>query len=509
MTRSTVASNATDLQPGDSEARDDRSAAKYQLAKTVGVVTITASAVCQLYGSGINLVLPTALEPYPAIGSLIPWAMLVAGLLLLPNVIMFSRFAAVMPRAGSTYVWLTRSVGLPIGFVVAFLWFVGVVAAMGFLAYSLPTFVQDFLTNAGLSTQWPTSTTGTLVLGLGLIWAVFLLHYSGVKNYGRIIVALLFVVLFAAVSTIFFGFTTSHAEFLSAVTQHTGETLKPKPTNGPSHFLSVVTLFVFAYGGLEAATSLGGEARNPKRSVGRGVWLAWGAALVLYTLVSFALFHVVPAWAVPQLAAHGHETLATTPGLISIIAPRTVGLIIDTAVVVIIAKTVAPNMLDCSRYLFAWSQDRLVPSALMHTNRFRAPDVALLVSAILGSVFLVEATFIGFEIGVVIRSMSLVLVFGVLGVGILNLRFNPRMAELPWARAVSGRVAVVVAAVAGIVIAIALEKSVLVLPGESFWVQPSVQAVIALVVAVGLYADARRRSSRTGLALAAGEPPAE
>lgn len=510
MRRSTVTPGAIGLEGATSEfVRDGRSAPAYRLAKTVGVVAIMASAVSQEYGSGINFVLTKSLEPYPGIGSLVPWAMLVAGLFLLPNVMMFSRFAAVMPRAGSTYVWLTRSVGLPAGFVVAFLWFVGVVAAMGFLAYSFPTFVQDFLTTAGVPTQWPVSTTGHLVLGLGLIWAVFLLHYSGVKNYGRFIVVLFFFVLFAALSTIMLGFSASHETFLSAVTQHTGQTLKQSPTHGSTHFLSVVTLFVFSYGGLAAATSLGGEARDAKRSVGRGVWLAWGIALVLYTAVSFALFHVVPAWAVPQLAASGNDSLATTPGLISLIAPRALGLVIDAVVVVIIAKTVAPEMLDCSRYLFAWAQDRLVPSALMHTNRSQAPDVALLVSAVLGSVFLVEATFFGFEIGVVIRAMSLVLVFGVLGLGILNLRFNPRMTDLPWARAISGRADVVVAAVAGIVIAIALERSVLVVPGQSFWVQPSVQAVIALVVAAGLYAIARRRSSRTGLPLAAGEPPAE
>lgn len=511
MRRSTNPSDVGKLDATDSidGAAYQSAASRYRLAKTLGVFAIMASAVSQEYGSGINFVLTKSLVPYPGIGSLVPWAMLVAGLFLLPNVIMFSRFAAVMPRAGSTYVWLTRSVGMPVGFVVAFLWFVGVVAAMGFLAFSFPTFVQDFLTTAGMSTQWPVSTTGHLVLGLALIWAVFLLHYSGIKNYGRIIVALFFFVLFAALATMYYGFSTSHQTFLAAVTQHTGQTLAPSAIHGSTHFLSVVTLFVFSYGGLAAATSLGGEARNATRSIGRGVWLAWGVALVLYTLVSFALFHVVPAWAVPGLAASGHSSLATTPGLISLIAPKAIGLIIDAVVVIIIAKTVAPEMLDCSRYLFAWSQDRVMPSALLHTNRHKAPDVALLVSAILGSLFLAEATFYGFEIGVVIRSMSLVLVFGVLGVGVLNLRFNPRMAGLPWARVVSGRVSVIIAAVAGIVIAIALERSVLVVPGQSLWLQPSVQALIALLIASCLYLAARRRTARSGFPLTAGEPPEE
>jgi amino acid transporter len=53
--------------------------------------------------------------------------MVAAGILLLPKVILFMRFSRVIPRAGSTYVWLTRSLSLPVGFVVAFLWFIGVV----------------------------------------------------------------------------------------------------------------------------------------------------------------------------------------------------------------------------------------------------------------------------------------------------------------------------------------------------------------------------------------------
>lgn len=488
----------------------ERMGSDHRLAKTVGVLAITASAVSQEYGSGINFVLVNSIGPYPGIGALVPWAMLVAGLFLLPNVVMFARFAAVMPRAGSTYVWLTRSVGMPVGFLVAFLWLVGVVAAMGFLAFSFPVFIQDFLATMGLSTHWPVSTAGHLVLGLALIWLVFVLHYSGVKNYGNFIIVLFGFVLFAAVATMFYGFTTSHQTFLDAVTQRTGQTLTRTATRGaPTHFLSVVTLFVFAYGGLAAATSLGGEAKDAIRSVGRGVWFAWGIALVLYTLVSFSLFHVVPAWAVPSLISSGHSALATTPGLISLIAPRIAGLVIDAVVVVIIGKTVAPEMLDCSRYLFAWAQDRLLPAAFMHTNRHRAPDVALVVSAVLGSAFLIEATFYGFEIGVVIRSMSLVLVFGVLGVGVLNLRFNGRLAQLPWARHISRHPDVVVAAVAAIVIAAALENSVLFVPGKSLWVQPSFQALIALVIAAVIYLLARRRGIRTGNPLSTGDTPPE
>ena len=71
-----------------------------RLAKTVGVAAILASALAQEYGSGINFVLTSSLGTYPAVMYLVPFAMMAAGLLLLPKVIIFMRFSEVMPRAG-------------------------------------------------------------------------------------------------------------------------------------------------------------------------------------------------------------------------------------------------------------------------------------------------------------------------------------------------------------------------------------------------------------------------
>ena len=143
-------------------------------------------------------------------------------------------------------------------------------------------------------------------------------------------------------------------------------------------FVSVITLFMFAYGGLTAATSLGGEARDATRTMPRGVFLGWVSALILYSLASFALFHAVPWWAVKPLVDSKHAELATTPGLIGLVAPHAVAVLVNVLVMLIVGKTVAPQMLDSSRYLFAWAQDGLLPKAFMHTAKTKAPDVALL-----------------------------------------------------------------------------------------------------------------------------------
>ena len=473
-----------------------------RLAKTVGVAAILASALAQEYGSGINFVLTSSLGTYPAVMYLVPFAMMAAGLLLLPKVIMFMRFSEVMPRAGSTYVWLTRSLNLPVGFAIAFLWFVGVVAAMGFLAFSFASFLASTLDVLGLPGAWATTHGGHVAIGLALIWLVFGLHYSGVHKYGLFVIFIMALVLVAATITTIYGFKTPHSTVLTAV-QHVLGHAPPMPAPGqakPSFeaFISVITLFMFAYGGLTAATSLGGEARDATRTMPKGVFLGWLSALFLYSLVSFALFHAVPWWTVKPLVDSKHAELATTPGLISLVAPQAIAALVNVLVMLIVGKTVAPEMLDSSRYLFAWAEDGLLPKAFTHTARTKAPDVALLVTAILGSIFLLEATFVGWAIGVTLRAMSLVLVFGMLGIGVFNMRFNRRFNERPWAEAVSRRTSTLVMGALAVIIAAGLLQSIIVVPKTPWMFQPSFQAVVAIFIAIAIYLSATRTARRRG-----------
>ena len=470
------------------------------LAKVVGVAAILASALSQEYGSGINFVLTSSLGTYPGVTYLVPIAMIAAGILLLPKVILFMRFSRVAPRAGSTYVWLTRSLNLPVGFVVAFLWFVGVVAGIGFLSFAFASFLASTLDLLGLSGAWALTHAGHVIIGLALIWLMFGLHYSGVRNYGTFVVFIMVLVLVAAGITIGYGFATPPATVLNAVQQVLGHTPSAPASSTPSlgAFLSVITLFMFAYGGLTAATSLGGEARDATRTMPRGIFLGWLSAFILYSVIALALFHAVPWWSVKPLVDSKHAELATTPGLIGLVAPHALAVLVNVLVMLIVGKTVAPQMLDSSRYLYAWAQDRLLPKSFLHTAQSKAPDVALLVTALLGSVFLLEATFVGWAIGVTLRAMSLVLVFGMLGVGVFNLRVRRGAQRMTWVAPVVNRASTLVVGALAAIIAIGLLQSVIVVPKTPLAFQPSFQAAIAIVIAIALYVAASRAAKQRG-----------
>ncbi len=478
----------------------------YRLARSVGLLAIIASAVAGEYGAGINFVAVQSLGVYPGVHGLVPLAMLVTGLLLITKTHLFARFSAALPRAGSAYVWIGRTLGVKISFVVCFLWWVAVTAAMGFIAFAFSTFLAAAIGGLGLPAAALLTPAGRIILGLAAIWAIFAIHASGVGNYGRFVSVLLFLVLVTAGVIVAYGFATPPAHFIALAGARAHLVLAPPTAPAPINFwsfLSVCTLFVFAYGGISAAPALGGESRDARRTMPRGVMIGWATAVVLYTLVAAALFHAAPWWAIVALIESRHAGFATAPGLVSLVAPHAVGVALQFAVALIVGKTLGPQMMTTSRLVFAWGQDGLLPEVFATTSARRAPVAALALTAVLGSLFLVQSVLVGWALGVVIRSFSLLLVWLLLAIGALRLAFGRAPGPGHWGAALAAEKGVIVAAIASIPITLALIAAVAVVPHTPWMFQPLFQSAVAMLVALGLLGLAAERARVRGVALSA------
>lgn len=112
-----------------------------------------------------------------------------------------------------------------------------------------------------------------------------------------------------------------------------------------------------------------------------------------------------------------------------------VAVIIDVVTAVIVGKTINPAMMSMSRTIFGWGEDHLVPAALARTSPGKVPVAAIIVSAVVGSAFLVETVAEGFTLGAVVRSLSIHLLVAAVAAGVLNMRFvsRRRFAGMAWA----------------------------------------------------------------------------
>ncbi|HKX11077.1 MAG TPA: APC family permease [Stellaceae bacterium] len=479
---------------------------QFRLAKSLGVMAIAASALTHEYGATINYVSTNSLGIYPAIQDLVPWAMFVAGLLLIPKVFLYVRFSRVMPRAGSVYVWMSRALSLPISFTLCFLDWVGLTAAMGFIAYVFGTFLGQAFISAGVPEgAWLLTPIGHLIFGAAVLWLFFLAHLIGVHIYGRLVVTLAGLIFAAVVVIVGYGFGTSPETFVQLASAQTSVTLQPPANPGSptmSAFVSVTFLFIAAYGGLTGAPALGGEARDASKTVPQGLFLGWLAALVLYTAVSAALFHAVPWWATLGLINGKASGLATVPGLISVVAPKVVGTVLSFVVAVIVGKTAIPQMMVCSRLIFGFAQDHVMPATFLHTSRWKTPDHALLLSAGMATLFLVQSCFGGWAIGIVIRSFTVLLMLIFVALGALNVCFNSRFGKTPWADQFRAGVAVVVVmALLAIAISLVLLYGGLIVPNTAWYLQPLFQGAIAAGVAVLILRSAQHRARAHGTEL--------
>lgn len=471
----------------------------YRLAKSLGVFAIAASAIANEYGAGINFVSVQSLGVYPAARDLVPLAMFVTGVVMLSKTMLFMRFSAAIPRAGSSYVWIARSVNVPIGFVASFINWISFTAAMGFIAFVFTTFLATAIRDLGINDAWLLQPMVRFIVGLVMIWGAVGLHLAGVRTYGRVVGLLMVLILVSAVTIAIFGFATTPATFAAAVGARTGVAL-PAPDTTPGTllgFVGVCTLLVSAYAGISAAPSLGGEARDASRTVPRGLLLGWGAALVLYSIVTTALFHVAPWWMVVALLKSGHANYVTAPGLIGVVAPHWVSAALNIVIALVVGKTLIPQLMITSRMAFGFAEDGLFPRSLTHVSARHVPVWALVLPAGLASLFLAQSVFIAWSVGIIIRSVAVLLIWFLVAVGAINVRFGARFRELDWARPLRKDRLLVALAVVSLVITIVLAARVLVVPHTAFVFQPMFQTLVAGVVGAVVYGiSPGRRNAR-------------
>lgn len=487
----------------------------YRLAKAVGVLAITASAVSAEYGSGINYVSVQSLSVYPDVKGLVPLAMFVCGIAMLPKAYLFAAFSKVMPRAGSKHVWLARSLGLPAGFLITFTYWATGPAGAGFLAYAFGTFLGNAMEPISPAlAHMLLSHTGHLITGLAAIWLTFWINAAGVKHYGIFVTILMFVIIAVAALITVYGFLTPPETFVAAASKVAKVQLAAPANAAPAslfHFVSVTSLFVFAYAGLGAGPALGGETQQPQKKVPQGIMWGWLVALVLFTAVAAALFHAAPWWAVVGLIKAGKTSYATAPGLIGLVAPDWLTVILNLLVAAIVGKTLAPALMVASRFCFAQAQDRMLPPVFAETSARKVPLAALILIAGLGSLFLLQSVFVGWAMGVAVRSLAVLGMWLALAIGTLNFRWHKEYSRTEWGRGVMQQPLVIPAAVLSIVLAVPLIVSLAVLPKTPLIFQPLFQGAVVLAIGVAILvgAGAKLKSRGSSFRAIAAELPIE
>ena len=321
---------------------------KQKLKKELGLFDVYAIATGVTLSAGFFL-LPglAAVE----VGSGIPLAYLLAGLLITPGLVSMAELATAMPRAGGVYYFLDRSMGPLMGTVGGFgIW----------VALSLKAAFALIGIGAYLGLLFPEVSIGPISAGFAITFGI--VNILGAKKSTT----------FQSVMVV--GLLTLLAWFTGV-----GLTdIEPANLSGmfgpdPRLLVSTAGLVVVSYMGLTQVASVAEEVRNPERNIPLGMFLAFGTAVLVYTVGTAVMVGVVSA---DVLAQDGGDL---TP--VATVANVLVGSwgrnLMTAAAVLAFASVANAGILAASRYPLAMSRDNVLPNFFSKIQARGAPIHAI------------------------------------------------------------------------------------------------------------------------------------
>jgi APA family basic amino acid/polyamine antiporter len=217
--------------------------------RVLGFWAAVAIVMGNMIGSGVFL-LPASLAAYKGL-SLIGWLVSAAGAVMLALV--FARLARQLPATGGMYAYTRAAFGDLAGFLVAWGYWLSTVGTLGALAVAFVGYLDPFFPAI------VRAPAAAAALAIVVIWVAVGINAAGVGLAGRVQIVTtalkLVPLVVVAVGGVFYFQPEAFA-------------IPPTDqTSAPAQIVSVVTLTLWAFLGLECATIPAGSVANPARTI--------------------------------------------------------------------------------------------------------------------------------------------------------------------------------------------------------------------------------------------------
>jgi APA family basic amino acid/polyamine antiporter len=337
--------------------------------------------------------------------ALILGAWIAGGLIALAGGFIYAELAARLPVVGGQYAYLREALHPAIAFVYG--WVLLLVIQTGGIAAVAVTFARYFLQ----LTHWPVSDSLGAVAALVLLTAI---NCFGVRAGSRVqsIMTLTAIAAIAVLEVV----SLSHPGAVSTAmppAQHLAL---------PLAFGAAMTPVLFAYGGWQTASFLGGEIRDGQRTLPRALILGVLGVIAVYVSVNFAYLHAL-----------GAAGLAATSTPASSVMRQSLGehgaRIIAAGIAFSAFGFLAQSMLTGPRVYFAMAKDGVFFQSVARVHpRSQAPVTAILLQGIWAIVIALSGTY-GQVVNYVVAMDSLF--FGLTAVCLLVLRRRSGPSQFP------------------------------------------------------------------------------
>ena len=276
----------------------------HQLAKTLGLSSITAMGIGAIIGAGIFVLTGTAAAQYAGPGIMLSFVL--GGIACTFVGLCYSELAAMLPVAGSSYTYTYATLGELFAWMIGWDLILEYAMAAATVAVGWSGYIVSLLKNFGISvppayaaapgTVIKLPDGGTVVGIVNLPAAVIvglltLMLIMGTKESARLNNIMVVIKLVVVVAFIGLGaFFIKTANWHPLIPANTGEFGK----YGWSGILRGASVVFFAFIGFDAVSTTAQEAKNPQKDMPLGILGALAICTILYILVAAVLTGLVP-----------------------------------------------------------------------------------------------------------------------------------------------------------------------------------------------------------------------
>lgn len=338
-----------------------------QLRQSLTLFDMTMIAIGGTIGSGIFLTpsLVAASVPSPPL-MLAVWV--VGGLMALAGALSFAELAALMPRAGGEYAYLSEAYGSLVGFLFGWAYFVVVNAGgLGALSVAFATYLGYFV---------PLGPAATKAVAIGGLLALTAVNVVGVKA-GAIFSDVFTVLKIAGIlGLVAVGLTMGS----SATTDFT--TALPIPGGAGAALAAAMIGVLWSYGGWQHSTYASAEVKNARRTLPLAMTIAAAAVTLIYLSANVAyMFVLTPSEiaASPRVAA---DAMSRALGPIG-------GTLISLAIFISTFGVVGIYTLTAPRIYFAMANDGMFFRRVAEVHpRFQTPAFSIVMQSLWAAVLI-------------------------------------------------------------------------------------------------------------------------
>lgn len=367
------------------------------LAKTLGLGYVIIFVIANIIGSGVfKKIAPMAAELQSSSWILLVW--LVGGIITLFGALSNAELAGMLADTGGDFVYLRKIYNRFFSFLYGWSLFAVIqTATISSLAYVLTQSLNSIIvlpdilpalndfTIGGIF--YPFRDFGIKLTAILVIMLLTLLNMSGLKSGAWTGKAIFFIVCAGLAVIIVAGLTTDAPRpdrFMDVRELGSGAVTL-------SSFYTAMLAAFWAYQGWVSVGFIGGEIRDAKANIPKGIAIGVFVVIVTYLLVNLAYMRVMSIPELVQVHEAGNQIAAVE--VVRSLWGKGGVLFISVLILITTLGCLNASILTGSRPYFAMSRDRLFFTGIGKLNRHSVPGNSLLWQGIWASVLVLSGTF--------------------------------------------------------------------------------------------------------------------